>query len=244
MIGDTSRTPTDLTDAMLATGMTHLSAVSGSNVAIVLAVALGAGGLLGLRRRARPLFALLLLAGFIVLARPEPSVIRAGAMGAIGLLGLSQSRRAAGIPVLSAAVLALLVIDPWLARSYGFALSTLATLGLLLFVRDWGAAIGARLPRRIRSWGPALAIPIAAQAMCAPVVVLLQGSVSTVGVLANLLAAPRRAGDRGRGRRRAGGLGVARCGHAAVLAGGAAHARDRPRRARVRRGPRGHAAVA
>ena len=190
VIGDTSRTPTDLTDAMLATGMTHLSAVSGSNVAIVLAVALGAGGLLGLRRRARPLFALLLLAGFIVLARPEPSVIRAGAMGAIGLLGLSQSRRAAGIPVLSAAVLALLVIDPWLARSYGFALSTLATLGLLLFVRDWGAAIGARLPRRIRSWGPALAIPIAAQAMCAPVVVLLQGSVSTVGVLANLLAAP------------------------------------------------------
>ena len=190
VIGDTSRTPTDLTDAMLATGMTHLSAVSGSNVAIVLAVALGAGGLLGLRRRARPLFALLMLAGFIVLARPEPSVIRAGAMGAIGLLGLSQSRRAAGIPVLSAAVLALLVIDPWLARSYGFALSTLATLGLLLFVRDWGAAIGARLPRRIRSWGPALAIPIAAQAMCAPVVVLLQGSVSTVGVLANLLAAP------------------------------------------------------
>ena len=148
VIGDTSRTPTDLTDAMLATGKTHLSAVSGSNVAIVLAVALGAGGLLGLRRRARPLFALLMLAGFIVLARPEPSVIRAGAMGAIGLLGLSQSRRAAGIPVLSAAVLALLVIDPWLARSYGFALSTLATLGLLLFVRDWGAAIGARLPRR------------------------------------------------------------------------------------------------
>ncbi len=190
VIGDTSRTPDDLTEAMLATGMTHLSAVSGSNVAIVLAAALGAAALLGLRRRWRPVAALVVLGGFVVLARPEPSVIRAAAMGAIGLVGLSRSRRAAGLPVLAAAVVCLLVVDPWLSRTYGFALSTLATLGLLLFVRSWGDAIGRRLPRRIRSWGPALAIPVAAQAMCAPVVVLLQGSVSTVGVLANLLAAP------------------------------------------------------
>ena len=190
VIGDTSRTPADLTEAMLATGMTHLSAVSGSNVAIVLAAALGGASLLGLRRLWRPVAALVVLAGFVVLARPEPSVIRAAAMGAIGLVGLSRSRRAAGLPVLAAAVLGLLLVDPWLSRTYGFALSTLATLGLLLFVRSWGDAIGRRLPRRIRSWGPALAIPVAAQAMCAPVVVLLQGSVSTVGVVANLLAAP------------------------------------------------------
>ncbi len=190
VIGDTSRTPQDLTDAMLATGMTHLSAVSGSNVAIVLAFALGGASLAGVRRRWRPVVAVAVLAGFVVLARPEPSVVRAATMGTIGLIGLSRSRRAAGIPVLSAAVVVLLVVDPWLSRSYGFALSTLATLGLLLFTRSWGEAIGRRLPGRIRSWGPALAIPVAAQAMCAPVVVLLQGSVSVVGVLANLLAAP------------------------------------------------------
>lgn len=190
VIGDTSHTPQDLTDAMLATGMTHLSAVSGSNVAIVLACALGGASLAGVRRRWRPLVAVLVLAGFVVLARPEPSVIRAATMGTIGLIGLSRSRRAAGIPVLSAAVVVLLVVDPWLSRSYGFALSTLATLGLLLFTRSWGEAIGRRLPGRIQGWGPAMAIPVAAQAMCAPVVVLLQGSVSVVGVLANLLAAP------------------------------------------------------
>jgi competence protein ComEC len=190
VIGDTSRTPQDLTDAMLATGMTHLSAVSGSNVAIVLAFAMGGASLAGVRRRWRPVVAVVVLAGFVVLARPEPSVVRAATMGTIGLIGLSRSRRAAGIPVLSAAVVVLLVVDPWLSRSYGFALSTLATLGLLLFTRSWGEAIGRRLPGRIRSWGPALAIPVAAQAMCAPVVVLLQGSVSLVGVLANLLAAP------------------------------------------------------
>jgi competence protein ComEC len=190
VIGDTTGTPEDLTEAMLVTGMTHLSAVSGSNVAIVLAVAMGLAAMVGLRRPLRPVWALAVLAGFVVLARPEPSVIRAATMGAIGIIGLSRSRRAAGLPVLSAAVVLLLVVDPWLSRTYGFALSTLATLGLLLFTRAWGRAIGRRLPQRISSWGPALAIPVAAQLMCAPVVVLLQGSVSTVGVLANLVAAP------------------------------------------------------
>ena len=92
--------------------------------------------------------------------------------------------------MLGAAIVVVLVVDPWLARSFGFALSSVATLGLLLFTRPWGDAIGARLPARLSALGPALAIPVAAQAMTAPVVVLLQGSVSVVGILANLLAAP------------------------------------------------------
>jgi competence protein ComEC len=190
VIGDTSRTPDDLTAAMRATGMTHLTAVSGSNVAVVTGLVLGLCVLVGVPRRLRPVLALVGLAGFVVLARPEPSVVRAAAMGAIGLIGLSRSRRGAGLPVLGAAILLVLVVDPWLARSFGFALSSLATLGLLLFTRPWGDAIGARLPPRLRGLGPALAIPVAAQAMTAPVVVLLQGSVSVVGILANLLAAP------------------------------------------------------
>ncbi len=190
VIGDTSRTPPELDDAMLVTGMTHLSAVSGSNVAIVLTAALGLARWLGLRRRWRPVLAGALLLAFVVLVRPEPSVVRAAAMGGVGLLGLSASRRRAGLPALAAAVVVLLCWDPWLARSPGFALSTLATLGLLLFAGPWGEVVGRRLPRRIRGWGPALAVPCAAQLMCAPVIVVLQGAVSVVGVGANLLAAP------------------------------------------------------
>lgn len=190
VIGDTSRTPDDLTDAMRATGMTHLTAVSGANVAVVVGMVLGVCAVLGVPRPVRPVLAGLALAGFVVLARPDPSVVRAAAMGAIGLIGLSRSRRSAGPPVLGGAVVVVLVLDPWLARSYGFALSTLATLGLLLFTRPWGDAVGARLPARLAPLGPALAVPVAAQAATAPVVVLLQGSVSVVGVIANLLAAP------------------------------------------------------
>ena len=190
VIGDTSRTPADLTEAMQATGMTHLTAVSGSNIAVVGGLVLGLCVVLGVRRRWRPWVVALAIVGFVVLARPEPSVVRAAAMGLIGLLGVSRSRRSAGLPVLSGAIVVVLVVDPWMARSFGFALSALATLGLLLFTRPWGDAIARHLPSRLAFMGPAIAIPVAAQAMCAPVVVLLQGSVSVIGVVANLVAAP------------------------------------------------------
>lgn len=190
VIGDRSLTPADLTADMQATGMTHLSAVSGSNVSLILGAALLLCGVLRIPRRWRPLAAGVALAGFVVLARPDPSVLRAAVMGAIGLLGLSSSRRGVGAPALSAAVVVLLVIDPWLARSHGFALSVLATLGLLLFARPWGAALARHLPRRLHVLADATAIPLAAQVTCAPVIVLLQGSISLIGVLANLVAAP------------------------------------------------------
>ncbi|KRF39604.1 competence protein ComEC [Terrabacter sp. Soil810] len=190
VVGDTSQTPPDLTAAMLATGLSHLSAVSGSNVTFVLAAVVWLCGLVGVRRRWRPPVAALGLLGFVILARPEPSVVRAAVMGLVGLLALSTSRRRAGIPALSAAIVVLLVWDPWLSRSFGFALSSIATLGLLVLARPWGRTISRRLPDRLKPLGPVLAIPIAAQAVCAPVVVPLQGSVSVVAVLANLLAAP------------------------------------------------------
>jgi competence protein ComEC len=93
VIGDTSRTSEELDEAMLVTGMTHLSAVSGSNVAIVLSAALGLAAFVGLRRRWRSPLAAVLLLLFVILVRPEPSVVRAAAMGAVGLVGLSTSRR-------------------------------------------------------------------------------------------------------------------------------------------------------
>ena len=190
VIGDTSRTPPDLTEAMQATGMTHLTAVSGSNIAVVGGMMLGLCVLLGVPRRLRPWVVALAILGFVVLARPEPSVVRAAAMGLIGLIGVSRSRRSAGLPVLSGAIVVVLVADPWMARSFGFALSALATLGLLLFTRPWGDAVARHLPKRLAFVGPAVAIPVAAQAMCAPLIVLLQGSVSIIGVVANLVAAP------------------------------------------------------
>ncbi|HYO86141.1 MAG TPA: ComEC/Rec2 family competence protein [Dermatophilaceae bacterium] len=190
VIGDRSLTPATLTDDMKATGMTHLSAVSGSNVAIVLAGVLWVCRLAGLPRRWRPWLAGVALIGFVVLTRPDPSVLRAAVMGAIGLGGMIASRRSVGVPALSAVVVVLLCVDPGLARSYGFALSVLATLGLLLLARPVGDAMARCLPTGLRPLADAVAIPLAAQAATAPVLVLLQGSVTVVAVLANMLAAP------------------------------------------------------
>ncbi|WP_151524244.1 ComEC/Rec2 family competence protein [Serinicoccus kebangsaanensis] len=190
VIGDTSLTPEDLTQAMRDTGMTHLSAVSGSNVAIVVGGIALLAARVGLPRRWRLPVVLTGLVGFVLLCRPEPSVLRAGVMGAVGLLALSRGRRRASLPTLGAAVLGLLCLDPWLARSHGFALSTLATLGLVLWARPWGLAMAARVPRWAGLAARATAVPLAAQVICAPVIVLLQGEVTTVAVLANLLAAP------------------------------------------------------
>jgi competence protein ComEC len=193
VVGDTTLTPEELTEAMLATGMSHLSAVSGSNLAILLTAVMAVVVHTPLRRRSRVLIGLAVIVFFVIIARPEPSVMRAAAMGGVGVLAFSRVRSSAGLPALAATVVLLLLLDPWLARSYGFVLSTLATLGLILFARPWGRAVWRRLPARARLppyVGDALAIPVAAHVMTAPVVVLLQGSVSVVGIVANTLAAP------------------------------------------------------
>lgn len=190
VIGDTALTPPELTEAMLLTGMTHLSAVSGSNVAIVVGAVILACGWCGVPRRWRPPVAVVAIVGFVILCRPEPSVLRAGTMGIIGLLALSTNRRHASLPALAAAILILLGIDPFHARSYGFVLSCLATLGLVVFARPWGEAMARRLPRGFGWLGYAVAIPLSAQVMCGPVIVLLQSAVQPVAILANLLAAP------------------------------------------------------
>lgn len=190
VIGDTSLTPPDLTEAMRATGMTHLSAVSGSNVAIVMGGVAVLLARVGAPRRWRTPLVLAALGAFILLCRPEPSVLRAGVMGSVGLLALTSGRRRASLPALAAAVVVLLCVDPWLATSYGFALSTLATLGLVLWARPWGEGMARLLPARLGIVGRAAAIPLAAQVVCGPVIVLIQGSITTVAVVANLLAAP------------------------------------------------------
>ena len=79
-----------------------------------------------------------------------------------------------------------MLYDPWLARSYGFLLSVLATGALLTLAPRWSAALQRRrVPPRLAE---ALAAAGAAQAVCAPVVAVLSARVSLVAVPCNLLA--------------------------------------------------------
>ncbi|MFI7521748.1 ComEC/Rec2 family competence protein [Micromonospora globbae] len=188
VVGDTSRLLPTVEEDFRATGMTHLNAVSGSNVAIVV----GAVLLVARWCRAGPWLAAGLcgvaLVGFVILVRPSPSVVRAATMGAIGLAALAAGRPRAALPALAAAVTVLILVDPALAGDAGFALSVLATGGLLLVAPRWRDGLRRRgVPAGLAE---ALAVPAAAQLACAPVVAGISGTVSVVAVPANLLAVP------------------------------------------------------
>ncbi|WP_328545332.1 ComEC/Rec2 family competence protein [Streptomyces europaeiscabiei] len=198
VVGDTSRVPAELDEAFKATDLTHLLAVSGANFTILLALFIGPPGLaqraerrglaprLGIPLRATALAGGVLTLGFVIVCRPDPSVVRAAACGSLALLAIATGRRRSLIPALATAVLLLVLYDPWLARSYGFLLSVLATGALLTLAPRWSAALQRRrVPPRPAE---ALAAAGAAQAVCAPVVAVLSAKVSLVAVPCNLLA--------------------------------------------------------
>ncbi|GGR17812.1 membrane protein [Streptomyces aurantiogriseus] len=197
VVGDTSRITPELDEAFKETDLAHTLAVSGSNLTIMLALLLGPPALaqqverrglaprLGIPLRGTALLGGVLTLGFVVVCRPDPSVLRAAACGAVVLLALATGRRRSLIPALATAVLLLVLYDPWLARSYGFLLSVLATGALLTLAPRWSAALRRRrVPPRLAE---ALAAAGAAQALCAPVVAVLSARVSLVAVPCNLL---------------------------------------------------------
>lgn len=192
-VGDTTRMPDDLVEDFRRSGLSHLTAVSGANLAIVAGVVIGVVRGLGRSRRAAGVIGFVAVVGFVVLARPQPSVLRAAAMAMILLAALVTGRRRAGLAALAGTVLVLLLIDPWLARSYGFALSVLATGGMLVLAPGWRDRIEARIPGPILCravLAEAVALSAAAQLATLPIVVMLSGQISLASLLANLIAAP------------------------------------------------------
>jgi competence protein ComEC len=192
-VGDTSVLPTQLADDMRATGLTHLAAVSGANVAIVVGAVILIARWVRLAQPHTALVAAFACAGFVLLARPEPSVVRAAVMGLLALLALgrgqgrSRSTRRSALMALSTTVLLVLLVDPFLSRAFGFVLSVLATLALVTMAPRWTCAWSRRVPRPVAA---AVAVPLAAQLVTAPVVTLLDPRLSLVAVPANILVAP------------------------------------------------------
>ncbi len=187
VVGDDSGLSTETTEEFRTSGLTHLLAVSGTNLTLVLGALLLGARLVGVRGRGLVVVGVLGAVGFVLLARPEPSVVRAAAMGLVALAGLTSGDRRRGLRALCVAVLVLVLLDPWLSRSVGFALSALATAAILVIAPPWRDALARWLPR----WAAeAVAVPMAAQLACTPLVAAISGQASLVAVLANVLVAP------------------------------------------------------
>lgn len=188
VVGDTSGLAQETKDEFTAAGLTHLTAVSGANVSIVLGAVLLVVRGVGLGPRTGALLAGIALVAFVVIARPSPSVLRAAAMGCVALLALVTGRRKQAIPALAASVVVLLALSPSLAVDFGFALSVFATAGLVVV----SPALVARL--RARGWPRWLAemcaVALAAFVVTAPLVAAMSGTVSIVSIVANVLVAP------------------------------------------------------
>jgi len=184
-LGDTSAVPAATAADFRTAGLTHLMAVSGANVTIVCGAVLLSAYLVGPRTAVA--LAALALAGFVVVVQPSPSVLRAAVMAAIGLMAVLSGRRRQAIPVLAAAVLALMLVAPQLAVELGFTLSVAATAALVVLAPVWSARLVARgWPKPLSD---ALCVAFAAQLVTAPLIAAIAGTFSLVSVLANLLAA-------------------------------------------------------
>jgi competence protein ComEC len=187
VVGDTSGLTKKLQEQFSATGLTHLTAVSGANLTLLLAFLLTIGRWLGVRGWGLRGTALLGVVAFVGLCRTEPSVLRAAAMGVVTLAALGSGVRHAGLRNLAVATLGLLLLDPFLGRSVGFVLSVLASGGIVWWARSWAMIMGRWLPRVLAE---AVAVPLAANLATLPLVAGLSGQVSMSGLAANVVAGP------------------------------------------------------
>lgn len=183
-IGDTSGIDYWTSEMFRRSGLAHLVAVSGSNVAMVLAafavvttrlplLVRGAIGAIG-------------LVAYVGVVGPEPSVLRAAGMGLVGLVAYVSGRQAASLNSLGIAVIAVLALNPALLFSVGLQLSVAATLGIVLWARSLEQQMRF-LPNIVRA---PMSITLSAQLGVAPLLIITFERISLVAPLANLLAAP------------------------------------------------------
>lgn len=188
VLGDTTLQDEAESQLYIDTGLSHLSAVSGANVAIVTTAVIVICRLLTLGPRIQTVSAGLAILLFVGLVGTEPSVLRAAVTGLVGLLAVINSARMEPIHALCLAVIGLILVDSDLAVAYGFALSVAATAGIValspllikaLAVTGWPEIL-------VR----ALAVAIAADVVTMPLVAMMAGQVSLVSVVANVAVSP------------------------------------------------------
>lgn len=185
VVGADDRQPRAMVGDFRASGLGHLTAVSGQNVAYVLAL-VGAVGL-GTAPRRRLAITLAVLVWFAVLTRMEPSVVRATGAAALAAATRAVGMRPRPIALAASSIVVLLLVDPMLAHSIGFLLSASAALGVVALT----PALARTLTPRLGSRGATLiAVPLAAQVATAPVAVTMFGRLPAIGMICNLLATP------------------------------------------------------
>lgn len=183
VIGDDRAQPRTMITAFRESGLSHLTAVSGQNVAFVLTVF---GSYINRARTWWRLgLTLFLLGWFVVMTRAEPSVLRASMMAAMSAIAFARGRDLSARSALLYSVGVLLAIDPLLVFSIGMWMSSLATSGLI-FITPWLK----KLLRGPQWFTEPLSTTLGAQLGVMPVSLLIFSSAPSVSLVTNLLAVP------------------------------------------------------
>ncbi|MGP5252610.1 ComEC/Rec2 family competence protein [Brachybacterium alimentarium] len=189
--GDTTGLSEESEEIMRRAGISHLVAVSGANIALVLAAVLGPLLLAGVRRRPRIVIAGTVVAGYVWLVGDEPSVQRAATMAVPLLAARFAGVRASPVAVLALTVALWSVLDPVTAASVGFLLSALATAAILIAAPPLASAIAEASGQRLgEGLSLVIAVPLVAQLACTPLLILLTPEISLWAVPVNMLVGP------------------------------------------------------
>ena len=188
VVGEDEGLPERVREEFRASGLAHLLAVSGQNVAFIVAGVFGLGWLLRLSRAVRELLAIAAIGAYVLAVGWQPSVVRAGVAGVLASLAWLVARPRDRWHFLALGALVLLVWTPASLLEPGFQLSFVAVAGIFVGVPKVRSRLdGYPLPR-----GAADAVSIAT--VCglatAPVVLIHFGEAPVYTVLANTLAFP------------------------------------------------------
>jgi competence protein ComEC len=188
VLGEDQGLSAQLRNDFRASGLYHLLAVSGQNVALVAAGALLLAWLLAAPRWLGELGALASIGGYVLAVGPQPSVLRAGVAGALGSLAWLTARPKDRWYFLLLAALALLAWNPYVLFDAGFQLSFAAVVAIFTLVRPLAERLeGYPLPRPLRE---AIAVSTACGVATAPILWLQFHAIPLVAVPANAAAAP------------------------------------------------------
>lgn len=195
LLGDRSDVSYDLSTDFKVAGISHIIAVSGLHVSIVMAVVTL---LCGRRRMLMALLGFPTLLLFAAVTGFTPSVTRACLMQMLMLLGLLCNKEYDPLTSLSFAALTMLLVNPLVITSVSFQLSVGCMAGIFLFskpITDWINGFpfwkdwkGKQFRARFRNWiSGGVGVTLSAMFFTTPLVAYYFGTVSLVGVLTNLL---------------------------------------------------------
>ncbi len=205
LLGDESNLTQELAEVFRRTNTAHLIAISGANIAVIVALLIAMARLLPRRLAGRAGTLLVTICGvslYVLFVGAEPSVLRAAIMATFVLLAERLGRRNDGLTALAAAIFLMTLFNPLMLFDLGLILSAAATLGLILYLppltqlseRLLKHLIGAeRAQPLVVGLAELFLVTIAAQITTLPLILLISGTFAPLSLLVNLLVAPAQA---------------------------------------------------